>query len=113
MSASANWSYTARATYWPLQSRDDWSGAKVYGAPVGFDCDYSAEAKNMIDAKGVEFTTRQIVFTEFDAVQPGDMLMIGESVEADPVAAGAFEVRAITRDADTFDRVADDLKVMT
>lgn len=77
------------------------------------DCDYSAESKLVTDPNGEEFTTRQIIFTEADFVKRGDMILIGESAEANPVAAGAFMVRAITRDADTFDRKADDYRIMT
>lgn len=113
MSAVASWSYTAKATVWPLTGQDDWSGVPTFGAPVVFDCDYSAESKRMTDAKGIEFTTRQIIYTEKADIAQGDRLLIGESFEVDPIAAGAFEVRAITRDADTFGRVADDFQVMT
>ena len=113
MSAVANWSYTAKATYWPLIGLDDWSRVRTYGPPVVIDCDYSAEAKQLRDAKGDEFTSRQLVYTEHSAIRTGDMLVIGASDAVDPVAAGAFEVRLITRDADTFERVADDYQVAT
>ena len=113
MSASANWSHTHTATHWSLTGFDDWTGQKTYAAPVVFPCDYSAESKRMTDAKGIEFTTRQIIYTERATFKQGDMVLIGESANASPVAAGAFEVRAVTRDADTFDQLADDFTVMT
>ena len=113
MSASANWSYTAKATVWPWLGRDDWTGLEQFGPPQVFDCDYSAESKRMTDAKGVEFTTRQIIYTERADIKQGDRLLIGESVLASPIAAGALEVRMVKRDADTFERVADDYQVMT
>lgn len=113
MSAAAAWSYTAKATFWPLTGFDDWTQEKTYGPPVVIDCDYSAESKRMTDANGIEFTTRQIIYTERADLKQGDCILIGESAVASPIAAGAFEVRAITRDADTFDRVADDFRVMT
>lgn len=113
MSAAASWSYTSRATVWALLGRDDWTGLITYGAPVVIACDYSAESIRMTDAKGVEFTTRQVIHTEHDGCKQGDMVLIGVSALADPVAAGAFEVRAVTRFADTFDQVRDDFKVMT
>ena len=112
MSAAANWSYTSKATHWPLTGFDDWTGAKTYGAPVVFACDYSAESVRMTDAQGMEFTSRQIIHAERDSIAQGDMVLIGEHV-GDPVTAKAFEVRAITRDADTFDQLADDFKVAT
>lgn len=113
MSASARWSYTAKATVWPLVGRDDWKGTATYGPPAVFLCDYSFESKRMTDAKGVEFTSRQVVYTEKADIKQGDMLLIGESALVSPVAAGAYEVRLVTRDADTFDRKADDFTVVT
>lgn len=112
MSAAASWSYTSKATHWPLTGFDDWTGSKTYGAPVVFACDYSAESVRMTDAQGVEFTSRQIIYTERDSFKQGDMVLIGEWT-GDPITAKAFEVRAITRDADTFDNLADDYRVVT
>jgi len=112
MSASAAWSYTSRATHWALTGVDDWTGAKTYSAPDVFACDYSAESTRMTDGKGVEFTTRQILYTERSTVKQGDMVAIGEFAGS-PQAAGAFEVRLVLRYADTFDQLADDFKVAT
>lgn len=113
MSSLSQWSLTSKATLWPLTGFDDWTGEKTYGPPVVIDCDYSAESKRMTDAKGVEFTTRQIIYTERADIKQGDFILIGVSATASPIAAGAFEVRAITRDADTFDNVADDYTIAT
>ena len=113
MSAVARWSYTATATVWPLLSRDDWGGARSFGAPVPIACDYSAKAQQATDAKGREFTTQLVVYTERDDIKPGDMVIIGAHAGTDPVAAGAHEVRAVQRDADTFGRQADDFTVMS
>lgn len=113
MSAAAAWSYTAVATLWPLLGRDDWSGAITYGAPQAVACDYSAKAERRTDATGVEFTTRQIIYTERADIKRGDRIVIGTSASLDPVAAGAAEVRTVTRNADTFDRLADDYEVAT
>ncbi|WP_241660722.1 hypothetical protein [Variovorax guangxiensis] len=113
MSQAARFSYTSLATIWPTLGRDDWTGLTTYGSPQSFFCDYSAESVRMTDAKGVEFTTRQVIHTERADIKQGDMVLIGESALASPLAAEAFEVRAVTRFADTFDNVADDFKVMT
>jgi hypothetical protein len=113
VSAAAAWSYTSKATLWALLGREDWTGKEIYGAPAVFACDYSAESMRMTDAKGVEFTTRQIIFTERADIKQGDMVLIGASALGDPIAAGAMEVRAVMRYADTFDQVADDFKVVT
>lgn len=113
MSAAASWSYTAKATHWALLGRDDWTGLPTFSAPQIVDCDYGAKAERRTDAKGVEFVSRQQIFTEFADAKPGDYILVGESAQADPVAAGAHEVRAITRHADTFDRLADDFEIAT
>lgn len=113
MSSLAAWSYTSKATLWPLLSRADWGGARTFAAPVEFACDYSAEAVRMTDDRGIEFTTRQILHTERADIKQGDMVLIGTSALSDPVAAGAFEVRAVTRFSDTFERLADDWRIAT
>ncbi|MEJ2800632.1 hypothetical protein WAE61_02035 [Comamonadaceae bacterium PP-2] len=119
MSAAANWSYTAKATHWPLIGRSDWDGTVQFGMPVTFDCDYKSEAVRSADAggtspeTGVELALRQVIYTEYSAIKQGDFVLIGESAEIDPVVAGAAEVRTVVRDADTFDRVADDFRILT
>lgn len=118
MSAAAAWSYTAVATLWPLLGRDDWTGAVTYGAPQAVACDYSAKAERRTmdggsNSVGIEFITKQIIYTERADIKRGDRILIGESTSLDPVAAGAAEVRTVTRNADTFDRLADDYEVAT
>jgi hypothetical protein len=113
MSAAAAWSYTGTATLWVLLGRDDWTGAVTYGAPQAVACSYGAKAERRTDSLGVEFTTRQIIYTERADIKRGDRIVIGTSVSLDPVAAGAAEVRSVTRTEDTFDRVADDYEVAT
>lgn len=113
MSAAAAWSYTHTATVWPLTGRDDWTGVATYGSPQTFACDYSAESVRMTDARGVELTSRQILYTERDDIKQGDMVLIGASVLPSPSDAGAFEVRVVTRNADTLDGLADDYRVAT
>lgn len=112
MSASAAWSYTSKATHWAQTAFDDWTQAKTWGPPAAFDCDYSAESVRMTDSKGVEFTSRQIIHTERASIVQGDMVLIGEHAGG-PLEAGAYEVRAVERFADTFQNEADDWKVCT
>ncbi len=113
MSAASSWSYTAKATHWALLGRDDWSGQLTFAPPVVIDCDYGAKAERRTDAKGVEFVSRQQIFTEFADAKQGDYILIGKSGEENPITAGAHEIRAITRHADTFDRLADDFEIAT
>lgn len=114
MSASAAWSHTSQATLWPFISRDDWSGVVTYGAPIVFSCDYKSESKIAVDDLGVEFITGQVMYTEYDIAKFGDRVLIGNHLDkTDPILAGALEVRLIGRYSDTFERVADDYKIMT
>lgn len=113
MSAVAAWSYTAAATHWPQASRAAWGGALGFGAPVRFLCDYSVTTRRMRDAKGDEFTSNLVIYTERSSIQPGDRVLIGTSTAADPIAAGAVEVRSVVRAADVFDRKADDYEIWT
>ena len=113
MSSLAAWSYTSKATHWPLLTRSDWNGARTFGPPVVFACDYSAEAMRATDSRGVEFVAKQTIHTERSSIKPGDYVLIGETTNADPLAAGADEVRAVTRYADTFEGKADDWRILT
>nr|WP_315471758.1 hypothetical protein [uncultured Rhodoferax sp.] len=112
MSASSAWSHTSKFTHWALTGFDDWTGAKAYSAPAVYACDYSSKSERMTDANGVEFTSRQTIYTEFAGAKQGDMVLIGTHT-GDPITAGAMEVRSVQRDADTFDQLADDFKVIT
>jgi len=112
MSQAAAWSYTHKATHWPLTGRDDWTGAQTFGAPVVFDCDYIGKSVRMTDTKGVEFVTRQVIYTEKGDISQGDRVLLDESVLSDPLKAEAQEVRAVTRYAD-MDGQADDFEVAT
>lgn len=111
MSSAAAWSYTAKATVWRVVSRDDWDGGVLYALPVVIACDYGAKAEQRTDSAGREFTSRQMVYTEFAAAKPGDYVLIGVSSEPDPLVAGAMEIRSVTRHGDTFERLADDYEL--
>ena len=113
MSSAARWSMTAQATHWALQSADGWTGVPVWAAPETFACDYTMDSRLMRDARGDEFTTREVIFTERATVRPGDRVLIGVSALLDPVAAGAREVRSVMRYGDTLERKADDYMLGT
>lgn len=113
MSSAARWSYTAPATLWPLLSADGWSGGQQYGAPVAFLCDYASKTMTRRDSRGREITVSLVLFTERADIKQGDRVLIGASTAADPVAAGAREVLDVARNADTFDRLADDWEILT
>ncbi|WP_459175736.1 hypothetical protein [Ewingella americana] len=112
MSAAANWSYTAVATLWKKLDQDEY-GKPTYDAPIQIMCDYGSDAKANKSAVGIEFVVKDTIWTEYALAQLGDFVLIGSSTDADPLAAGADEVRHVTRDADTFDRIADDYSILT
>lgn len=112
MSAAANWSYTATATLWPWLDRGDWTGVESFGPPELIACSYSVKAERRTDGRGVEFVTRQLIYTERDGIKQGDRILIGDHTGVlDPIAAGALEVRAVERQHDVFDNLADDFEV--
>lgn len=116
MSSVANWSYTAKATIWrKLSAAKDEYGDPIngYAAPEVIMCDYEGGLSKRIGSLGAEIVVKNTVWTEFALADAGDYLLIGESTEPDPVAAGADEVRQVIRYADTFERLADDFAILT
>lgn len=112
MSAAANWSYTAPATLWALQSRDGLSGAEAFAAPVQFLCDYSTSVRSGRGSSGDERIGGLKVYTERAGIKRGDRILIGASTAANPLGLDTLEVKDVLRDADTFGRVADDFTVV-
>lgn len=114
MSAASAWSHTSTATHWPRTGVDDWSRQGTYGAPVQFACDYVAEGRKAVDDRGEEFVTRLVLYTERQGIQRGDFVAVGAHTALRPAdVAGAEEVRAVKRYADTFDGRAEDIEVLT
>ena len=116
MSSIASWSYTAKATIWrKLSAAKDEYGDPIYGyaAPEIIMCDYEGGLSKRIGSLGAEIVVKNTVWTEFALADAGDYLLIGESTEPDPIAAGADEVRQVIRYADTFERLADDFAILT
>lgn len=110
----SSWSYIQTATLWSLQARDGWTGAKTYAPPVWFLCGHIEEDARVTDSKGQEFVSRARFFTSLPGVKQGDRVLLGASTLADPLAAGASEVRAITQWADAFNALgAPDYKLST
>ncbi|MGK9173392.1 hypothetical protein KXR87_09185 [Yokenella regensburgei] len=114
MSSAANWSYTAKATIWrKLAGKDEYGDPMGYAAPQVIMCDYHGGLSKRLASLGAEIVVKNTVWTEYALADAGDYLLIGESTDADPVAAGADEVRQVIRYADTFERVADDFAILT
>lgn len=54
-----------------------------------------------------------VIYTERATINEGDRVLIGATSAADPVAASAEEVKAVTRYSDTFEQARDDYEVVT
>ncbi|WP_314421822.1 hypothetical protein [Pseudescherichia vulneris] len=114
MSSVASWSYTATATIWrKLEGNDEYGDPLGYAEPEQILCDYEGGLSKRIGSLGSEIVVKNTVWTEFALADAGDYLLIGVSNEADPVVAGADEVRQVIRYADTFYRTADDYAIIT
>jgi hypothetical protein len=113
MSAAANWSYTAIATFWKQLGIGENGDPLGYAEPVQILCDYGGDATARLGSIGVEINIKNTFWTEFTGADKGDYILIGPSDIPDPVEAGADEVMHVIRYADTFDRIADDYAIIT
>lgn len=114
MSSVANWSYTATATIWrKLEGKDEYGDPLGYSEPEQILCDYEGGLSKRIGSLGSEIVVKNTIWTEFALADAGDYILIGASVEADPVVAGADEIRQVIRYADTFERLAEDFAIIT
>ncbi|WP_145055537.1 hypothetical protein [Mixta calida] len=112
MSSLANWSYTAKATIWRRSGEDEYGDAS-FAPPEVIMCDYGSTATARLGDIGVELNIKNTHWTEYAEAKKGDYILIGESAEVDPIAAGADEVMQVIRYADTFERIADDYAILT
>lgn len=113
MSSTANWSYTAPCTIWRNLSIDEYGDSLGWSAPEIIMCDYQGGLSARIGSIGTETVVKNTFWSEYSEARKGDYLLIGESSEADPMAAGADEVMQVIRYADTFERTADDFAILT
>ncbi|MCH9329826.1 hypothetical protein MMP96_09860 [Enterobacter hormaechei] len=112
MSSLASWSYTAKATIWRRSGEDEYGDAS-FAPPEVIMCDYGSTATARLGDIGVELNIKNTFWSEYSEAKKGDYILIGESAEVDPIAAGADEVMQVIRYADTFERVADDYAILT
>lgn len=103
MTSLANWSYTQPCTIWHKTGADKY-GKPTFGAPVEIMCDYGFNADISTDAKGNEIVQKNTFWTEYVGAKVGDYIMIGVSVVADPLAAGANQILNVINYGNTFQR---------
>lgn len=102
MSSAASWANTSTATHWPSTGRSDWSGGLSFGPPAQILCDPKT-ARRSERVGDRERIVTVALYTERAGIKIGDRILIGSSAAADPIAAGAVEVIAITEYQDTLD----------
>lgn len=114
MSATANWAYTGKATFWKrLEGNNDYGDAMGFAAPVVIDCGYEGGLSKRLGNLGAERVVKNTFWTEFANADTGDYIAIGVLTELDPLKAGADEVMQAVRYEDTFDRLVDDWAIIT
>ena len=121
MSSVANWSYTATATIWrKLEGNDEYGDPMGYAEPEQILCDYEGGLSRKVAGVsaamgnlGTEVVVKNTFWTEYSQANEGDYLLIGESLLADPLEAGADQLIQVIRYADTFERTADDYALIT
>lgn len=112
MSSAANWAYTAIATIWHASGVNEY-GTKTFHHPELIYCDYGLDSATRLGDIGTAFVIKNTFWTEYALANEGDFILIGESLELDPVKTGADEIKHIIRYADTFERIADDYALVT
>lgn len=113
ISAVANWSYTATATVWKTLGYSESGDNLGYSEPVAILCDYEGGLSKRIGSIGAEIVAKNTIWSEYADATTGDYILIGTSVDTDPLNAGADEIMQVIRYADTFDRIADDFAIIT
>ncbi len=113
MSAAANWSYTAVATFWKHLGYQPNGDSLGYAAPILIMCDYQGGLSKRVGDIGAERVVKNTIWTEYALADTGDYILIGASSDLNPVDAGADEIMQAIRYADTFDRLADDFAIIT
>lgn len=76
-------------------------------------CDYQGGLSAKIGSIGTEIVVKNTFWSEYSEADKGDYLLIGTSIEPDPIVAGADEVMQVIRYADTFERLVDDWAILT
>ena len=109
----SRWSYIVPCTICRSLEIDEYGDSLWFSVPETIMCDYQSGLSAKIGDIGTEQVVKNTFWTEFSDATKGDYILIGESAESDPVAAGADEVMQVIRYADTFDRLADDYAILT
>lgn len=113
MSITGRWSYTAPCTVWKSLGKDRDNQPLGWAAPLVIMAEYQGGLSKRIGNIGAELVVKNTIWSEYGEAEAGDYILIGESANPDPLAAGADQVMQVIRYADTFYRQADDFAILT
>lgn len=78
------------------------------------DVSYAVTIERMKAASGNEFVSKMKFWTEYNAAKNGDFVAVGDfTAMANPLDAGAAEIRLVLRDQDVLENIADDYTLVT
>ncbi|MEX5886325.1 hypothetical protein AB6F64_08285 [Providencia hangzhouensis] len=122
MSATANWSYTALATIYPVTRGGGRYGDEIiYGTPYLIDCTWQSSNEVVKDDMGKEFVTNNVFYTELkrngaDVQSPerGFYIAKGDTTsQSDPRVAGADIIITVKEDDMSFFGEEPDYEIRT
>ncbi|MEY0066791.1 hypothetical protein AB7W80_00400 [Providencia rettgeri] len=111
MSTTANWSYTALATIYPvIRGGGKWDDTITYGTPYLIDCTFRGSNEVAKDDFGTEFVTKDLYNTEMKYQgQPvrhpvrGDYIAQEDTTAIlDPRLANASQIVVVSKDDMSF-----------
>lgn len=111
MSNTANWSYTALATVYPvIRGGGKWGDEITYGTPYLIDCTWQSSNEVVKDDMGKEFVTNNVFYTELkrngvdvQRSERGFYIAKGDTTsQSDPRVAGADIIITVKEDDMSF-----------
>lgn len=122
MSTTANWSYTALATIYPvIRGGGKWDDTIAYGTPYLIDCTWQSSNEVVKDDMGKEFVTNNVFYTELkrngvDVQRPERGFYIAKddtTSQSDPRVAGADIIITVKEDDMSFFGEEPDYEIRT
>lgn len=122
MSNTANWSYTALATIYPvIRGGGRYGDEIIYGEPYLIDCTWQSSNEVVKDDMGKEFVTNNVFYTELkrngvDVQKPerGFYIAKGDTTsQSDPRVAGADIIITVKEDDMSFFGEEPDYEIRT
>lgn len=113
MSSTGQWSYNKPCTFWKKLGTDEYGDPLGYAAPITIMCDYIGGISAKLGSMGKEIVVKNTFFTAFALAEEGDYILIGTSIDADPLNTKADEIRASTQWNDTLECLEDDWSLIT